>query len=206
VGLAPAGTGGEDARLRSALARFEAIHGEDPRTVTVEGVTVPWSAHYHCRLAHWVRHFNPRASEALRLAAACQHIRRWRIRRSDYEAGRRGYRRWRTDLRKLHAAIAREVLEGVGYEETVIERAETLIRKIGLTRDPEVRLFEDAICMVFFENEYVDLAAKHDDAKIIDILRRTWPKMSEAGHEAALNFAAALPERERRLLAAATVD
>jgi hypothetical protein len=69
-----------------------------------------------------------------------------------------------------------------------------------------VRLFEDAICMVFFENEYVDLAAKHDDAKIIDILRRTWPKMSEAGHEAALNFAAALPERERRLLAAATVD
>jgi len=118
--------------------------------------------------------------------------------------GRRGYRRWRSDLAKLHAEIAREILTDVGYDEGTIARVETLLRKIGLARDPELQLFEDAICMVFFENEYVDLAAKHDDDKLVDILRKTWAKMSEVGRRAALEMAADLPERERRLMEAAT--
>jgi len=165
---------------------------------------VPWSVHYHRRLSHWVLHFDPAASEALRLAAACQHIRRWEIPRSDYGAGRREYRRWRSDLSQMHADIARSVLEEVGYDGATIARVDALIRKIGLGRDPEVQLFEDAICMVFFENEYVDLAKKHDDAKVVDVLARTWTKMSERGRAAALDMAPSLPERERRLVEAAT--
>jgi hypothetical protein len=193
-----------DSRLERALARFEAAHLEDPRSVVVDGESVPWSVHYHRRLAHWALRFDARASVPLRLAAACQHIRRWQVPRSDYGAGRRGYRRWRSDLAKLHAEIAREILTDVGYDEGTIARVETLLRKIGLARDPELQLFEDAICMVFFENEYVDLAAKHDDDKLVDILRKTWAKMSEVGRRAALEMAADLPERERRLMEAAT--
>jgi len=186
--------------LERALGLFEAEHRRDPRAVQVEGEDVPWSVHYHRRLSHWLLRLEPEASEALRLAAACQHIRRWEIPRGDYEEGRLGYRRWRTDLSKKHAEIARETLESVGYGEETIARVETLIRKVGLARDPEVQLFEDAICMVFFENEYVELAAKHDDAKMIDILQKTWAKMSKAGHEAALAYVGELPERERRLV------
>jgi hypothetical protein len=100
----------------------------------------------------------------------------------------------------MHARTAREALTDVGYDEVTIARVETLIRKVGLARDPEVQLFEDAICMVFFENEYADLAAKHDDEKLIDILRRTWAKMSPRGREAALALAVGLPERERQLI------
>jgi hypothetical protein len=182
------------------MARFEAAHREDPRQITIGGESLPWSVHYHRRLAHWVTHFEPGASVPLRLAAASQHIRRWRIPRSDYGDDRRGYRRWRSDLAKMHADTAREVLVDVGYDEQTIARVETLLRKIGLGHDSEVQLFEDAICMVFFENEYVDLAARHDDDKLIDILRRTWAKMSDVGRRSALEVVAGLPERPRRLL------
>jgi hypothetical protein len=68
-----------------------------------------------------------------------------------------------------------------------------------------VQLFEDAICMVFFENEYVDLAAKHDDEKLVDILRRTWAKMSETGRRAALEMALGAAGAAARLLEAAAV-
>ena len=192
------------ARFEAASARFEASHRDDPRSIEVDGRQIPWSVHYHARLQHWLLQLEPDAAVPLRLAAACQHIRRWEIPREDYDEGRRGYRAWRTDLAKMHARVAREVLDDVGYGEVTIERVDRLLRKVGLGRDPEVRRFEDAICMVFFENEYVDLAAKHDDRKMIDILERTWAKMSPVGHEAARALAAGLPERERGLLETAT--
>lgn len=193
-----------DLRLDEAIARFEAAHREDPRPFVVDGRSVPWSVHYHRRLTHWLLHFDPSPSIPLRLAAACQHIRRWEVPRTDYGAGRRGYRRWRSDLAKMHAQIAREVLADVGYDEETIGRVEALLRKIGLGRDAEVQLFEDAICMVFFENEYVDLVAKHDDDKLVEILARTWAKLSDSGRKAALELVAGLPERPRRLVEVAT--
>jgi hypothetical protein len=190
----------DEQRFAAALERFAAAHREDPRSIEVDGERVPWSVHYHSRLQHWVLALDEDASVSLRLAAACQHIRRWEVPRSEYEAGRRGYKRWRSDLALRHARIAREVLADVGYDEGTIGRVEELLRKLGLGRDPEVQLFEDAICMVFFENELVDLASKHVDEKVIDILRKTWRKMSTAGHEAALALVAELPERERGLV------
>ena len=193
-----------DPREAAALGRFESAHREDTRSISVGGVATPWSVHYHERLAHWVRRFDPAASLPLRLAAACQHIGRWRVPRTDYDPGRRGYRKWRSDLADMHARTARAVLAAVGYEEATVTRVEALIRKVGLGRDPEVQLFEDAICMVFLENEYVDLARKHDDAKVVDILRRTWSKMSPKARDAALALSAGLPDRERRLIETAT--
>jgi hypothetical protein len=194
----------DDERFRAALAHFDSVHREDPRSVEVDGVPVPWSVHYHSRLSHWLLQLDEQASVPLRLAAACQHIRRWEKPRGDYEAGRRGYRQWRSDLALMHAEIARDVLEEVGYGAETIGRVEALLRKLRLGSDPEVQLFEDAICMVFFENEFIDLASKHGDEKMIDILRRTWAKMSAAGHERARTLASGLPERERGLVEAAT--
>lgn len=191
-------------RLEAALARFDAAHREDPRSVQVDGGSVPWSVEYHRKLGEWVLRLDPNASETLRLAAACQHIRRWEIPRSDYDEGRRGYKRWRSDLARMHADIAHAVLADVGYDDETIARVEALLRKLGLGRDPDVQTFEDAICMVFFEMDFADLAAKHDDEKMIDILRKTWAKMSPAGHEAARALAAGLPPRERRLVESAT--
>lgn len=193
----------DEGRFGAALTRFRAAHREDPRSIEVDGAEVPWSLRYHDRLRHWVDELAPDASEPLRLAAACQHIRRWEVPRSDYDEGRAGYKRWRRELAQRHARIARGILEDVGYDEAIVARVEQLLRKIGLARDPEVRTFEDAICMVFFELDFVDLAAKHDDQKIIDVLQRTWGKMSPAGHRAALELTSTLPGRERALVEAA---
>jgi len=193
-----------DPRERAALARFAAAHQEDPRALVVDGVAKPYSVHYHERLAHWVQTFDPAAPLPLRLAAACQHIRRWEVPRAQYDAGRRGYRQWRADLAKQHARAARAILADVGYDDATILRVEALLEKVGLGRDPEVRLFEDAICMVFFETEYAELAKKHDDDKLVDILRRTWAKMSPRGHEAARALSAGMSDRERRLIDRAT--
>jgi hypothetical protein len=194
----------DDPRETAALERFALAHREDPRSIVVDGTAQPWSVHYHDRLAHWVHRFDANASQPLRLAAGCQHIRRWTVPRTDYEEGRRGYRKWRSDLSQLHARVAREVLTETGFEEDTIARVETLVRKVGLARDPEVQLFEDAICMVFLELDYSDLVSKHDDDKLIDILRRTWEKMSPRGREAAVALSAGMSDRERRLLEAAT--
>jgi len=103
----------------------------------------------------------------------------------------------------MHAEIAGGVLEEVGYDEDTVKRLGSLIRKIGLGRDPEAQRLEDAVCMVFLESELVPLAGKYDDEKLVGILRRTWTKMSEEGRRAALALAADLPMRERALVAAA---
>jgi hypothetical protein len=195
-----------DSRETAALTCFALAHMEDPRSIVVDGAAVPWSVRYHDRLAHWVHRFDANASLPLRLAAACQHIRRWTVPRTDYEEGRRGYRRWRSDLATMHARTARDILDEAGFPEDTIARVETLVRKEGLARDPEVQLLEDAVCMVFFEMDYADLASKHDDAKLIEILRRTWGKMSPRGREAAAALSARMGDRERRLLETATAS
>ena len=198
------GSAAGDPRFEAALRSFGAIHREDPRSITVEGGPTPWSVHYHRRLLHWTLHFEPEASVALRLAASCQHVRRWTVPRSGYEQGRKGYRRWRKHLSKLHREIAASVLEKVGYDDDTIDRVGALLLKARLKRDPEVQLFEDAICLVFLENELGTLAAKHDDHKMVDVLRRTWKKMSAPGRSAALTLSLELPERERTLVVRAT--
>ena len=46
---------------------------------------------------------------------------------------------------------------------------------------------EDALCLVFLEHELDAFMRKYpDEAKAVDILQKTWGKMSARGHEAAL--------------------
>jgi hypothetical protein len=188
-------------RFEAAAREFEAAHEEDPRKIMVDGREVSRSRHYHERLAYWVERLESDPSEALRLAARCQHIRRWTIPRETCPEGRAGYRRWRRELAEFHARQAGEVLARVGYETPVIERVSKLLRKEGLKRDPEVQLFEDAICLVFLGNELAEFVEKHRDEESLErILRKTWRKMSDSGRNAALDLADRLPARLRELL------
>ncbi len=54
--------------------------------------------------------------------------------------------------------------------------------------DPETQTLEDAACLVFLETELAEFSARHDEAKIVDILRKTWRKMSANAREAALGL------------------
>ena len=175
-------------RFEKAIERFDAANTEDPNKEIYEGVEYPKELIYARRMTAWLERLVPDASEDLRLAARCQHIRRWTIPRSDYSMDRRGYKRWRTNLAKYHAETAGAILKEVGYDDDTIGRVKTLLRKEGLKRDPEVQLLEDVICLVFLENYFSDFAKQHDEEKLINILRKTWNKMSPQGHQAALGL------------------
>ncbi len=187
-------------RFDAAIREFDSAHGEDPKIIVVDGRQVPWSLHYHKRLVHWVKQLEKTPSEALLLAAHCQHIRRWAISRSRYPMNRNGYRQWRKTLARFHAQEAAKILKAAGYEEETIQRLKQLLLKIRLKLDPEVQLFEDAICLVFLENEFSDFAEKHDQEKLISILQKTWKKMSSRGHQAAQELTKRLPSKARQLV------
>lgn len=175
-------------RLHAALARFDAANAKDPMTEVFQGVVYPKELLYAQRMTAWLAKLAPDASEALRLAARCQHIQRWTIPRQTYPMDRHGYLRWRTTLAKFHADTAAAILRDVGYDDTTIQRVQTLLRKERLKRDPEVQCLEDVICLVFLENYFAGFATQHDAVKVLDILQKTWQKMSPRGHEVALTL------------------
>jgi hypothetical protein len=137
----------------------------------------------------------------LRLAARCQHIRRWMIPRSRYPMDRRGYLQWRTALARFHAETAAEILRGVGYEEAIVRRVQSLVRKEGLKRDAELQCLEDVICLVFLESYCADFARQHDAAKAVAVMRKTLEKMSPRGREVAHGLD--LPQAVQQLIDAA---
>ena len=172
-------------RFNKAIHRFDAANAEDPHLEVVDGVPYPKELLYAQRMTSWLDRFAPDASEALRLAVRCQHIRRWMMPRSQYPMDRRGYLQWRTGLAKFHADTAADILREVGYEAALIGRVQSLLRKEGLKRDPEVQCLEDVICLVFLESYCADFARQHDPAKMLPIIRKTWEKMSPRGREVA---------------------
>jgi len=174
------------ARFQQALALFDEANAEDPRTEVVAGTSYPKELLYARRMTECLDAFAPDASKALRLAARCQHIRRWTVPRDTYPMDRTGYKQWRNALMRFHAETAGAILREVGYDEAAVERVQTLLRKQRLKRDAEVQVLEDVICLVFLEHYFADFATRHDEAKLLGIVRKTWAKMSPAGHEAAL--------------------
>ena len=132
-------------RFQKAVERFDAANREDPNREVAEGVEQAKELLYARRMSACLDRFGPDAPEPVRLAARCQHIRRWTIPRTDYPEGRNGYRRWRTDLAWFHASTAAAILREVGYDDTTVARVEALLRKERLKTDPDVQLLEDVI-------------------------------------------------------------
>ncbi len=141
---------------------------------------------YARRMTATLERFAPGAPEAVRLAVRCQHIRRWTVPRDTYPEGRDGYRRWRTDLAQFHAETAGTILREAGYGDDTVARVGALLRKERLKADPEVQLLEDVACLVFLQHYLPAFAAQHADDKLVDILGKTWRKMSAQGRAAAL--------------------
>ena len=190
-------------RFDDAISSIDAANAADPNQETFAGRIWPKELLYGQRMTAWLERLAPEASESLRLAARAQHIERWHIPRTDFEDGKKGYHLWRTTLYRYHAERAGNILAAVGYDSATIERVGALLQKKHLRSDIDAQTIEDAACLVFLENYFTDFAAKHDDAKIIDIVRKTWAKMSPNGHAAALSLAGQLPQNARRLVEAA---
>lgn len=175
-------------KLQPAFDKFDAYNMQDPRTLSHEGITYPFEYFYALQLHKWVTKLEPAAGDALLLASRCQHIGRWEIARTDYPEGKAGYLNWRKDLAKFHASKAGELMTEAGYDDAMIKAVQHILLKEQLKMDNEVQAMENALCLVFLEFQYEDFLSKHDDAMMINILRKTWKKMSEPGRTAALNL------------------
>ncbi|WP_027137332.1 DUF4202 domain-containing protein [Gaetbulibacter saemankumensis] len=175
-------------RFETAIALIDKKNSEDINTYQVFGIEYPKELLYSQRMTRKLLQFKPNASRALQIAARAQHICRWKIARDEYPMDRVGYLKWRETLKKMHAEITAEILKEVGYEDEFIERVSFLINKKLIKKNEESQAIEDVICLVFLDYYFEEFAAKHDDDKIIDILQKTWKKMSEEGHEEALKI------------------
>ncbi len=185
-------------RFERACRRFDEANACDPNVEVFAGEPWPRELLYARRLSDWVSKLAPNASEELRLAARCQHLCRWMIPRPDYEATKAGYLRWRAELKSFHANKAGEILREAGYPEEITGQVQSLNLKKNFPHDPDSRVLEDALCLIFLEHQFADLATRTTDEKMVNALRKSWQKMTPAGHAHAL----ALPfgPREKTLL------
>ncbi len=177
-----------DDRLREALDRIDQANSLDPNTVLVAGAPMPAELLYSRRMTEWLARLYPQAGEALQLAARAQHIRRWEIPRNRFPMDRIGYLKWRTTLYTFHADAAESILRQVGYDNATIARVRSLLKKERIKSDADAQALEDVICLCFLENYFADFAPRHEEEKVIGILRKTWAKMSPVGHAAALKL------------------
>lgn len=178
----------ESEKLKKAFVMFDAANAKDPNIEEYKGESFPKELLYAQRMSAKLVNFAPDASESLQLTARCQHICRWEIPRNSYDMNREGYLRWRQDLKKFHAKKATSILQEVGYTDAIISKVSFLLEKKQLKKNEETQLLEDVICLVFLEYYFEPFAQKHPEDKTIDILQKTWRKMSEKGHEAALKL------------------
>jgi hypothetical protein len=178
-----------DAKLfETALRRFDEENSRDPNSEELNGAAQPRELVYAQWLTDWVLKLCPDASEELRLAARCQHLCRWMVARDAYPMTRAGYLQWREGLKKFHAQKAGEILGAIGYPEEVIVRVQALNLKKNFPSDPESRVLEDALCLVFLERQFSDLANKTTEEKMIQVLHKTWKKMTPAGQKMAMRL------------------
>lgn len=183
-------------RFETALASFDALNKLDPNTEIVDGRPYPKELLYAERMSAMLSRFAPDASEALQLAARCQHIQRWKIARSSYPMTKAGYHQWRNELKAFHAGIAREVLAEAGYDELMIARVCTLVTKAALHTDAEAKTLEDVVVLVFLESYLEPFVASHSDYdtdKFADILNKTLRKTSLKARQAALSMIVIAP-------------
>lgn len=177
-----------ESALQRARALIDQAHAADP-TRSAEGK--PAELAYADAMEAWVVALNPEASPLLRLAARCQHLERWTVPRTTFTLDKAGYHAWRRSLYTQQANRARELLVAAGVPEEQAAEVAVWVSKTGLKTNPGTQMLEDAACLVFLEREIHGFAAQHAEyprEKFIDILRKTWRKMSPQAQAAALSM------------------
>jgi hypothetical protein len=184
-------------RFQAAIAAFDQANAEDPNKEKTDGKEYPKELLYSQRMSEMQERYAPEASEAVKLAVRAQHIQRWKISRSAYPMDRIGYLQWRTGLYKFHAETAGRIMQEAGYDDEMIARVKSIVSKKGLKVNPETQLMEDVVDLVFIEYYMAGFAAQHpeyEEAKWIQIIHKTWQKMSTRAHDFALAGKIKLPE------------
>ena len=180
-----------------AIALMDAANSEDPNHETADGRQWPKELLYSHRMADMLGRYSPDADPVVSLAIRGQHIQRWKSPRDAYSMDRKGYHQWRTNLYTFHADTVAALMAEAGFDQQALDRVKQAVGKKGLKSNADTQLLEDVAGLVFIEHYMLAFANKHpeySEEKWIDIIRRTWRKMSPAAHEFALGGHISLPE------------
>jgi hypothetical protein len=172
----------------AAISLIDEAHSQDPNNTIVDGQIVPYELHYAQKMTHYLKLRCPTASPVLKVAIRAQHFRRWEIPRSSYPMTKPGYLNWRSFLKKRQADLASAICIGCNFTAEEAEEVAKLIRKEDLKNNEDTKVLEDVACLVFLDDQFEAFEKEHDEEKIIGILRKTWGKMTERGHELALEI------------------
>jgi len=166
----------------------DAAHAADPSRAP-DGR--PAELAYADGMEKWVARVVPDARPILRLAARCQHLERWSVPRGSFPDGRPGYLAWRKSLYVKQSLRAQELLLSAGISEGEAAEAATWVSKAEMRTNAGSQALEDAAVLVFLESEIGAFAAQHAEyprEKFVDILRKTWRKMSPRARGLALGL------------------
>jgi hypothetical protein len=170
----------DDARFQAAITAFDRENAQDPnQELDDQGHARPRALLQAVRYSDWLGRLRPDAPEAVWLAVRCQHIRRWERPRDEFPPGRTGYLKWRKELAQFHAEIAGRILAQVGYDESLLAQVRVLNLKHELKHNVDTQTIEDVLCLSFIAHELQAFSEKHPREKLIDILQKTWRKMSD---------------------------
>lgn len=180
-----------------AINLIDNANSQDPNIEQADGKNWPKEQLYSQRMSEMLARYKPDADLVIKLAIHGQHIQRWQSPRSAYPMNKQGYHKWRSDLYIFHADKVANIMLQAGFNEQDIKRAKDAVAKVRIKSNPDTQLLEDVVGLVFIESYMLDFAAKHPEyteQKWIDIIRKTWKRMSVDAHEFVLAGKIKLPE------------
>lgn len=198
-----------ESSYQKALALIDAANSADPNRVQADGREWPKELLYSERMSDMLQRYAPDADEAMKLAIRAQHIERWKSPRNAYPMDRIGYLKWRKDLYRIQAETAARLMREAGCDEESVERTRNAVAKKNIKGNPDTQLLEDVTDLVFMEHYMLEFVGKHpeySEQKWIEIIQKTWRKMSTDAQQFALSGAVRLPESLLPLIQKAVAD
>jgi hypothetical protein len=184
--------------LEKVLSAIDDINRQDTNITVSNDIEYPKELIYGQRMTSCLAQHWPQANELLQIAVRAQHIKRWHLKRNEFEQGKTGYYQWRIALGKFHAQLTAKTMLEFGYNEVQSQEVASIICKENLKDKTSSQLnsdsqtLEDVACLVFLEHYFDEFASKYieqdNEAKIIRIVQLTWKKMSENAHKIALKL------------------
>ena len=192
-----------EALLTNVLERIDQANLADPNQALFEGELHPKEWIYSQHMTRWLFTLIPEPSELMQIACRAQHLERWKLPRTDYPEGKKGYYQWRQACGVMHGQRAAALMAECGYQAHDCDHVAQVLTKRALQQEPDTQLLEDVACLVFLEKYFSDFYQKnseYDREKWLRIVRRTWQKMTDRGHQAALPLVHHLPTDLQQLV------
>jgi hypothetical protein len=173
----------EDLYKKACLA-IDEVHAKDANIELVDGVEMAAELIYSQRMLKVLTEFLVDADYKISLAAQCQHFERWAVARSLYPMDKKGYFQWRKAIMEYQLKRTSEVLASCGIALNDIEGIRDVLQNRGKKDHVQGQVIEDVACIVFVEWYLAAFAAKHEQDKVIGIVKKTVKKISEEGMKA----------------------